>query len=152
MSPGSPSDSLKATRQAGAERKPSDRRISIARRKRSPTKSASTVSDSSNVQTLRRICDAGDHAAFARNPSVLLYTVTTSPGCGRPSTRSIAPEKIHGCLRRTDFSRFGFKKTVVTDLNRGSCPPVVKLPNATSRFALPLIRYNSRRLAKTDQL
>ena len=68
---------------------------------------ASTSSAASNVQTRARICYFGLYAAFAQSLPALSFTSTVSPAPGLPATLSTAPEKIHGCLRRSDFSRPG---------------------------------------------
>jgi hypothetical protein len=38
--------------------------------------------------------------------------VTVSPEAGWPSILAMAPENIHGCRRKADFSRPGFKVMV----------------------------------------
>jgi hypothetical protein len=51
-------------------------RAATRRAKNSP----STRSPESNVQARARICDVGDHAAYARNAPSLEWTATVSPG------------------------------------------------------------------------
>src|SRR5262249_62114588 len=46
-------------------------------------------------------------------------TSTVDPGAGLPTTRSMAPEKIHGCRCRSDFSRPGFSTSAGTRLGIG---------------------------------
>ena len=52
-----------------------------------------------------RILDDGEYAAYASHSPSSATTDTVSPGAGAPSTRAIAPEKIHGCRCRSDLSR-----------------------------------------------
>ena len=50
----------------------------------------------SNDHTRARICEAGEYAARASERAVGGARSTVSPAAGSPSTRSIAPENIHG--------------------------------------------------------
>ena len=67
--------------------------------------SASIFSTSRHDQTRAVICELALYAAQARNSPCALRTGSVSPLTGAPSTRSTAPEKIHGWRRNKDFSR-----------------------------------------------
>ena len=58
-----------------------------------------------------RICDCELNAPQARKSPEVSLTLTVSPSTGFPRTSATAPEKIHGCRLRTDFSRPAFKRT-----------------------------------------
>ena len=66
-------------------------------------------------QTRIRICEAGLKAPQARKSPEAETNRTVSPGNGELSILSIAPAKIQGCRRRSDFSLPGFSRTVITD-------------------------------------
>src|SRR5262245_15088752 len=83
----------------------------MARSSRPRRNAAPIVSSGSNDHTRARICDAGEYAAQARNAPDASTISTVSPGPASPCTRSIAPEKTHGCFRSSDFSRPRFNKT-----------------------------------------
>src|SRR6266851_4079941 len=122
MSPGRPSDSACTRRMASLPRMSARRAIDSARRLR--TKSASIVSPASNDQTRARICEDGQYAAHARKAPSWAATQTVAPLAGSPSTRSMAPEKIHGWRWRSDFSRPGFSTTRGGFIHNYSMEPI----------------------------
>lgn len=73
--------------------------------------SASMLSSSRHDQTRAVICELGLYAAQARNSPCALRTGSVSPLAGAPSTRSTAPENIHGWRRSSDFSRPALRMT-----------------------------------------
>src|SRR5690349_3387253 len=64
----------------------------------------------SNDQTRARICDCGEYAARATNAPAASTMSIVAPAAGLPSTRSIAPENIHGWRWTSDRSRPAFKR------------------------------------------
>src|SRR5450759_3528079 len=72
--------------------------------------SASIFSSSRHDQTRAVICEPALYAAQARNSPCALRTGSVSPLMGAPSTRSTAPENIHGWRRNRDFSRPALRK------------------------------------------
>src|SRR6185503_396065 len=83
-------------------------------------KASSMDSSAANDHTRARICEAGEYAACASQVPSAAMTATVSPGAGSPSTRSMAPENIHGCRCRSDLSRPGLRVTTGPAQVRGS--------------------------------
>jgi hypothetical protein len=71
--------------------------------------SSSIASDASKDHARARICDCAQYPAHARNAPSAATTATVSPLAGSPSTRAMAPEKIHGWRWRRDLSRPGLR-------------------------------------------
>src|SRR5512137_377459 len=102
-----------------------------------PRQNPSPISSSwSQVRMRTTICEFWLMMPRATKRARLSHTSTTSPSAGLPSTRSIAPEKIHGWRLSTDFSLPFFRITwdVIMVLHHALSLPLVLLDVALVLF------------------